>query len=342
MSVYIAASLLCALSPTIEVLIAARLAQGMAGAVGIVVSQAAGRDVHTGAELIRCCGRSTVLAGLAGLAAIAGPLIGGQLARVTDWRGVFAFLAVLGVAILLAILISGSTDAALFAYLCGATCVLQDDYGLSPQGYSLAFGATSLSFVVCGSTAGRLAERWSQSGTLVLGLAMVATGSLRVLASALGQLPLAAVMAASIVVVGGARFTFGALAAPVVGVLGTGGAVPLGAVTTASAALAVMAPLILVYRRQRAEPRSVPGVPDAGTLNTAGDRCYPCEPRADRQERTCQAPVTIRRTGPGAGRPAAGRARRRAGSARGCRPGWPPPPAAPRAAPAGPCRRPRC
>ncbi len=96
---YLAASVLCALAPTIETLIAARLVQGLAGAVGIVIAQAAGRDLFTGPRLLRYYGSLTVLAGLA---AIVGPVIGGQLAKVTDWRGTFVFLAAVGAAILAA------------------------------------------------------------------------------------------------------------------------------------------------------------------------------------------------------------------------------------------------
>jgi DHA1 family bicyclomycin/chloramphenicol resistance-like MFS transporter len=98
---YTVTSVLCALSPTVETLIAARFVQGLAGAVGIVIAQAAGRDVYSGGKLIRYYGRLTVLGGLA---AIIGPVIGGQLAAVTDWRGVFLFLAAVGVAILAACL----------------------------------------------------------------------------------------------------------------------------------------------------------------------------------------------------------------------------------------------
>lgn len=96
---YVVTSALCALSPTIETLIAARFVQGLAGAVGIVIAQAAGRDLYAGTRLVRYYGRLTVLAGLA---AIVGPVIGGQLAAVTDWRGLFLFLAAVGVAILVA------------------------------------------------------------------------------------------------------------------------------------------------------------------------------------------------------------------------------------------------
>ena len=66
-----------------------------------------------------------------------------------------------------AVLNQGFLYAALFAYLAGATFVLQDIYGLSPQGYALAFGLNSAGFMVFGYLAGRAAERWSVRGTLV-------------------------------------------------------------------------------------------------------------------------------------------------------------------------------
>ncbi len=141
---------------------------------------------------------------LAGLAAIIGPVIGGQLAALTDWRGLFLFLAAVGVAILVttivifremlprqqrvtgewthmardfrrlladrvflgAVLVTGFTNAAIFAYLSGATYVLQGIYRLSPQEYSFAFGLNSLGFMVFGYLGGRLTERWSEKGTL--------------------------------------------------------------------------------------------------------------------------------------------------------------------------------
>jgi DHA1 family bicyclomycin/chloramphenicol resistance-like MFS transporter len=96
---YTLTSILCAVSPTIEALILSRFVQGLAGAVGIVIAQAAGRDVYSGGKLIRYYGRLTVLGGLA---AIIGPVIGGQLSTVTDWRGVFLFLAAVGVVFLVA------------------------------------------------------------------------------------------------------------------------------------------------------------------------------------------------------------------------------------------------
>jgi DHA1 family bicyclomycin/chloramphenicol resistance-like MFS transporter len=299
-SAYALTSALCAVSPTVETLIIARFVQGLAGAVGIVIAQAAGRDVYSGGKLLRYYGRLTVLGGLA---AIIGPVIGGQLATVTDWRGVFVFLAAVGIAILVAslavfretlpanrrvtggfshtlndfrqlladrvfvgaVLITGFTYSAIFSYLSGATYILQGMYGLSPQGYSLAFGLNSLGFMVFGFIAGRLAERWSERGTLTVGLIMAASGALGLLATALLHLPLAAIVLSLFTMVSGvavtsppatslalkdypdiagtassllglARFAFGGIAAPLVGIGGATDAVPFGIVATASAA----------------------------------------------------------------------------------------------------------
>ncbi|MBM7366931.1 multidrug effflux MFS transporter [Gordonia hydrophobica] len=310
---YIAASALCAVSPTIVTLVVARLVQGLAGAVGIVIAQAAGRDVYEGGALIRYYARLTVLGGLA---AIIGPVIGGQLAQVTDWRGTFTFLAVIGVVLLLAtlvvfretlpverriaggrahtsrafrrllrdhhfvgaVLVCGLTYAALFAYLSGATYILQGGYGLSPQAYSIAFGANSAGFMACGWLAGRASERWSRRGTLVVGVVISGIAALGLLAAGLWHLPLAVVLIslftlASGVAVGSpaatalaladypdlagtassifgcARFGLGGLAAPLVGIGGGQSALPLGVVTVVSVGLAGVAYAVLLRRR---------------------------------------------------------------------------------------------
>jgi MFS transporter, DHA1 family, multidrug resistance protein len=316
--IYIAASLLCAVSPGIETLIVARFVQGAAGGAGIVIAQAAGRDLYAGGALIRYYGRVTVLAGLA---AIVGPLIGGQLARMTDRRGLFVFLAVVGAVILGAIavvyretlppenrtsggfahtvrdfrillsdrvfrgavLVQGFVNAAIFAYLAGATFVLQGIYGLSPQQYAFAFGLNSAGFMVFGYLAGRSSERWSLHGTLVVGLVMCAVGTLGLLAAGTSSLPLIVVIVSLLTMVSGvavttppttalaladypqiagtassllgmARFAFGGVSAPFVGIAGAATMLPLGVVTVVSVALATLAYATLMRRRHTAIP----------------------------------------------------------------------------------------
>ncbi len=311
---FVVASVLCAASPTIETLVLARFVQGLAGAVGIVISQAAGRDVYEGGTLIRYYGRLTVMGGLA---AIIGPVIGGQLVQFTNWRGLFIFLAAVGAVLLTmalvifretlppaqrssggmrqtgrdfrrllsdrlflgAVLITGFVFAAIFAYLAGATYILQGVYGLSPQGYALAFGFNSAGVMLFGFLGGRAAERWSERGTLMIGLSMCALGALGLLATGLLALQLPAIVASLFILVAGmafgsasttslaladypelagtassllglARYAFGGIAAPLVGLGGSHAVLPLGIVTVASIAMAVLSFIVFVGRER--------------------------------------------------------------------------------------------
>ncbi|WP_129789942.1 multidrug effflux MFS transporter [Promicromonospora panici] len=322
---YVVTSALCAASPTVELLILARLVQGLAGGVGIVIAQAAGRDIYSGGALIRFYGRLTVIGGLA---AIVGPLLGGQLNTVTDWRGLFVFLAIVGAALLVtaaigfpetlpaerrtaggfaqtgrdfrvllsdrvflgAVLNQGFMYAALFAYLSGATFVLQGIYGLSPQGYAVAFGLNSAGFMFFGYVAGRSAERWSVPRTLGVGIGVATLGALGLLAAGLTVLPLWMVIVSLLALASGVaitsppattlalveyprlagtassllgmvRFGFGGITAPLVGLAGAATILPLGIVTTASIALAAVSYLALALA---ARPRRVADAPAAG------------------------------------------------------------------------------
>src|SRR3954452_15644812 len=95
-ALYAGASLLCALSPSIAMLILLRFVQGAAGAAGIVIGRAVVRDLYEGDAAARLFS-SLMLVG--GVAPILAPVIGGQLLHVTDWRGIFVVLAALGTAL---------------------------------------------------------------------------------------------------------------------------------------------------------------------------------------------------------------------------------------------------
>ncbi|WP_206663619.1 multidrug effflux MFS transporter [Prescottella subtropica] len=176
-------SLACAAAPNIEVLLAVRFLQGLAGSAGIVMALAVARDLFDGAELSRLL---SMLALVAALAPILAPVIGGQLATVMSWRGIFVVLAgfgaaifaigatslretlpperrhgggpaatgrhfavVLGdrafVAILTALVFGGIT---FFTYLASISFVVQNEHHLGPQAFSLIFAANSVASVL--------------------------------------------------------------------------------------------------------------------------------------------------------------------------------------------------
>ncbi|MER7401037.1 multidrug effflux MFS transporter [Streptomyces sp. NPDC000070] len=235
LGVFIVATVLCALAPTVELLVAFRLAQGLAGAAAIVIARAVVRDLYDGMAMARFF--STLML-ISGVAPIVAPLIGGQVLRVTDWRGVFVVLTGIGILIgalvwtrlpetlppaqrhsggvgealrsmrgLLAdrsfagyTLTGGFAFAALFAYISASPFVIQEIYGASPQTFSLLFGVNSVGLVLVGQINGKvLVGRVSLDRVLGIGLTIViaaATALLLMSLGVFGEVPLAPVAVA--------------------------------------------------------------------------------------------------------------------------------------------------
>ncbi|MGC5001407.1 multidrug effflux MFS transporter [Streptomyces sp. DT203] len=209
MVVYVLATALCVFAPTTELLIGFRLLQGLAGAAGIVIARAVVRDMYDGVEMARFF--STLML-ISGVAPVIAPLIGGQVLRFTDWRGIFAVLTVVGVLLTLVVwkwlhetlppeerhtggvgdalrtmrgllgdrtftgyMVAGSLAfAALFAYVSASPFVVQEIYGASPQTFSLLFGINSIGLITVGQINGKvLVGRISLDKALGFGLAVI-------------------------------------------------------------------------------------------------------------------------------------------------------------------------
>ncbi|MFF8968265.1 multidrug effflux MFS transporter [Streptomyces sp. NPDC014995] len=222
LAVYVVATALCALAPTLEMLVAFRLAQGLAGAAGIVIARAVARDLYDGVAMARFF--STLML-VSGVAPVVAPLIGGQILRVTDWRGVFVVLTVVGalLAVVVAaklpetlpsaqrhsggvgealrsmrglladlpfagyLLTGGFTFAALFAYISASPFVVQEIYGASPQTFSLLFGLNSIGLVLVGQVNGKvLVGRVRLDRVLAAGLTVVTLAATALLLMATG------------------------------------------------------------------------------------------------------------------------------------------------------------
>ncbi|UJP11762.1 multidrug effflux MFS transporter [Microbacterium sp. KUDC0406] len=191
---FVITSVLCALAPTIGVLIAIRLVQGLCGAGGMVIARAVVHDLFSGAEAMAAF---STLAAVMGVAPVLAPLIGGAVVTFSDWRGVFVALAIIG-ALLLAVSVlfvpeslpgGGRTSGGirndfrgigsaladrgfmltaltlslagivLFTYLQLSPFVLQTQYGLSAQGFAAVFAANSLGILGAAQLNRRLAGR---------------------------------------------------------------------------------------------------------------------------------------------------------------------------------------
>jgi len=94
--IFVAASVVCALAPTIGVLMVGRFFQSMGACAGAVVGRAVVRDVY-GRER---AARALAFIGVAfSVSPAVSPIIGGYLQAWFGWRSSFTFLAVVGLAI---------------------------------------------------------------------------------------------------------------------------------------------------------------------------------------------------------------------------------------------------
>ncbi|MFE2673094.1 multidrug effflux MFS transporter [Streptomyces hygroscopicus] len=213
MVIYVVATAICAFAPTAGLLIGFRLLQGLAGAAGIVIARAVVRDLYDGIAMARFF--STLML-ISGVAPVVAPLIGGQILRFTDWRGVFVVLTGVGALLTFVVwrwlgetlpperrhdgglgqtlrtmrglladrvfagymLAGGFAFAALFAYVAGSSFVMQEIYGASPQTFSLLFGLNSIGLVITGQLNGRLlVGRVSMDKVLTVGLVVIAVAA---------------------------------------------------------------------------------------------------------------------------------------------------------------------
>lgn len=95
---FLAATAACALAPSIETLVVARLVQGAAASIGVSTSRTLGRDVL---EKRRLAPFFSQLAAITSIAPVVGPLAGSLLMEVGgSWRWVFGMIGALGFAVL--------------------------------------------------------------------------------------------------------------------------------------------------------------------------------------------------------------------------------------------------
>ncbi|WP_232317015.1 multidrug effflux MFS transporter [Paenibacillus sp. D9] len=236
LAIYAAASLLCAFSGSIAMLLACRLIQGLSGAAGIVIARAVVRDLYSGKEMTRFFSQLMLINGAAPILA---PIFGGQLLRFVSWRGTFVFLAILGVILLTAawlalpetlapqrrakgglrqtvgnfgfflrdrsfmgfVLTMSLVSGAMFAYISGSSFVLQQLYGVSPSQYSFIFALNGAGIILASQLTGRLAMRMDTERLFRSGVLIALCGGAALLGTVLLGGGLAPVMASLFIVV---------------------------------------------------------------------------------------------------------------------------------------------
>jgi MFS transporter, DHA1 family, multidrug resistance protein len=240
LAAYGSVSALCAVAPSIWVLLGLRFAQGCACGIGFVVARAIVRDVYSGDAAARIF---ALLVLISGVAPVLAPAIGGQVLLLTSWRGIFVVLAALGAVLFVAAALrlpetlpthlrhepglaaklrvfgvlltdrrfvpfavsGGLSFAAMFAYISGSPFVLENIYGVSPQLYGVAFGVNSAGIVATSEVSRRLVGRVGPAPLLRFGVTTMAVGGAGLLATVLlglGLVPLLLFLLATISSVG--------------------------------------------------------------------------------------------------------------------------------------------
>lgn len=213
-----AASVVCAMTPGIAVMLPARFAQGFAGGWAMVVARAVVVDLAVGARLVRVL---NVVAAVGGVAPVVAPLVGGALLQVSGWRAGFWLVAGAAVAMMLAaartvptgastgrrsapggsasavravlrsreyvgyLLVAGAATGALFAYVATSAFVLQTMNGLSPMAYSVDFAANAGGMTLAALAAARLSGRVATRTVVLAGLFVALAAGVVMLAGAL-------------------------------------------------------------------------------------------------------------------------------------------------------------
>lgn len=287
------ASIGCAVAPSVELLTAGRLLQGLSGAAGVVLARAIISDVSTGSTGAKLLGVMMIINVVAPVAA---PLSGGAIISGLGWRGVFWVEAVLvaitliGVLVLVkeslpaaqrnsggyvALLINGRkvlsnrnyvgylltfcfAFAALFAYISASPFVLQNILGLSAFQFSLVFSANAVAIVVTSSIAAFLSGKVDHRKMVAGGLAATLVSAVVLLVLIILGLPMLPALITLAAFQGSLGFIFGnatALALEEAAAHAGTGSAFLGSLQFALAA--VMSPLVGLAGEDSAGPMGI-------------------------------------------------------------------------------------
>lgn len=230
-AVYVLTSLLCAIAPSMAILIPLRFIQGVAGAAGVALALAMVSDLYSGIAQARFF---SLLMQINGLAPMLAPLLGGQLLRVTSWHGIFVTLALAAVLLFAAsalglgetlpvsqrqrggitttlsafrelllnrrfvgyALSCGFAFTACIIYISVSPFVLQNIYGISPQLLGIIFGINALGIVIMAQVNARLVGRVPSQHLLSYGYAMIALGGVALLVVVLSGIGLIGILPA--------------------------------------------------------------------------------------------------------------------------------------------------
>jgi DHA1 family bicyclomycin/chloramphenicol resistance-like MFS transporter len=195
LALFVVASVACALSPSINFLIAVRFFQALGACSGQVLSRAIVRDLFEPREAVQVF---SLLVLVMGVSPVLAPLLGGQILQWFPWQTIFWVTASLGAAGLIGsvvrlhethrgerkklvlgnvlrtylyllkdraflgyVLAGGMAMAGMFAYIVGSPYVFIEYFHVSTSRFGLFFGVNALGLVLAAQLNARLVRRFS-------------------------------------------------------------------------------------------------------------------------------------------------------------------------------------
>ncbi|MDN4483187.1 multidrug effflux MFS transporter [Demequina lignilytica] len=209
--IFVLSSAAAAVAPTVALLVAARLIQGLSGAAGMVIGRTVIADLAHGRQAARAFSALMIVSGAAPVVA---PIAGSLLAEPLGWRGLLWIVAGIGVASLVAVLMfvpethpreaRGAAGASslraglselgtrqyvgaalafafafstMMAYISASPFLYQQMMGLTAWQYGLAFGVNALVLMVVSGAAMNLTGRFGVRRLARLGLSLNLAGT---------------------------------------------------------------------------------------------------------------------------------------------------------------------
>lgn len=209
LSLFLISTIGCIYSPNIIQFVGWRLIQGIAGAGGIVISRSIAADKYSGKELAKML---AIIGAINGIAPVAAPILGGTMADITGWQGIFWVLFLIGILLLAGsihfndtlpaekrgktkwidvyhglitvlhnrsyvsyILQSGFAQSVLFANIASSPFIMQQHYGFSPFMFSVCFGINAIAIGIAAASAAKFRhpEQALYTGSIGMVLASV-------------------------------------------------------------------------------------------------------------------------------------------------------------------------
>ena len=220
---FLAASIVAVFSRNIEILVAARLAQGLGGSAGMVIGRAMVLDKEKGAAAAKAL---SIMMLIGGIAPVIAPLAGSFLADIIGWRGLLSIVAGIGVISVISTVLfiretlpktqrdqSAQTStsnpmkalasrgyignvaafafamAIMMSYISASPFVYQNMIGLGTVGYGIAFAINAIGMVVLTGISARLAGRVTSFMQTLIGLSISFIAILIILAITFSNAP---------------------------------------------------------------------------------------------------------------------------------------------------------